>query len=126
MLGQKNAIRPKAIAASPRSSNSHQFSASSLSKAEATRDMRGPDSTGIRHCVAPKVWYPAFGEKRLPTERPLAPPLVGILKGRIRLQRVLGSAGKNELVVDQLELRHRHGDIVLCDGEKAAGIDDRV
>jgi hypothetical protein len=51
MLGQKNAIRPKAIAASPRSSNSHQFSASSLSKAEATRDMRGPDSTWVLDIV---------------------------------------------------------------------------
>jgi hypothetical protein len=62
-------------------------------------------------------------EKRPPVERPLAPSLVGILEGRTRLQRVLGGAGKNEPVVDQLELRHRYGDILLCDGEKAAGID---
>jgi hypothetical protein len=37
-----------------------------------------------------------------------------------------GRTGKHQLAVDELKLRHRHGDVVFSHGEKTAGIDDRV
>jgi hypothetical protein len=42
------------------------------------------------------------------------------------LQDVFGSAGENELVIDQLELSNRDGNIVLRQAEKAASIDDGI
>jgi len=41
-------------------------------------------------------------------------------------QSLLGGTRQDELVIDQLELRNRDGDIVLHQAEKAAGIDDRI
>ena len=38
-------------------------------------------------------------------------------------QSLLGGTRQDELVIDQLELRNRDGDIVLHQAEKAAGID---
>lgn len=62
------------------------------------------------------------------TRRP--PPkskrLFGVLELRARLQSFLRRARQHQLVINQLELGDRNGDVVLCHGEEAAGIDDRV
>jgi hypothetical protein len=53
----------------------------------------------FRHCVAPEALESGRGMAAA-----YAGLLVGVLKGRTRLQRVLGRTGKNQLVVDQLEV----------------------
>src|SRR5271165_5616616 len=61
MSGQKKAITPKAMATRPRSSNSHQFSASALNKADTASGMRGPDSACVDIVFLPRSLKVAFG-----------------------------------------------------------------
>jgi len=51
---------------------------------------------------------------------------LGIFEFGTGLERSAGGSRQDQLSFDQLELRHRDGDIVPGDLKVAAGIDDRI
>src|SRR5215471_12811634 len=65
MSGQKKAITPKAMATKPRSSSSHQFSASAANTAEPTSGMRGPGSACVDIVFPPWPFDGGLREARL-------------------------------------------------------------
>jgi hypothetical protein len=72
--GQKKAVTPKAIAARPRSSSSHQLSASVLSWPDPATDIAIPESIRVLDIVMllrPDSWLSMY--KRAPPGRPLMP-----------------------------------------------------